>query len=453
MEEYMRTMVFRTHQKVVVVIYLVFCLFSSVFAYSGGSGIEADPYQIATVSDWNDLMKTSSHWTKYFIMTADVNLLGVALTPVGTSGTNFTGVFDGNEHIIYNADMNKPTTDYVGLFGRVGTAGQIHNLGIEGINIKGRSYVGGLAGGNYGNITDCFAAGAVSGSSTYVGGLVGRNSGTISGCYTVIIVTGSNNYVGGLAGNNTGTIQLCYAAGSVKGSGNVGGLTGIDSGDITSCYATGAVKGNSYVGGFAGSQSGGTVDICYSAGAVDGNSNVGGFLGSKSSGSVSSCFWDVNTSGRATSAGGTGKTTAEMKTLSTFTLEGWDFFGELENGYLDTWRMCVDGMYYPKLYWQFSPTDFACPDGVGLEELLALCEQWLLEKLSADLKPDGIVNFLDWAVFASGWQGDMNELADFTPQWLEQGAYSADIAPAPDGDGIVNMLDFAAFADDWLEGI
>ena len=73
--------------------------------YSGGSGEPNNPYQIATVSDWNDLMNISSDWNKRFIMTADVNLQGITLYPVGSSGEDFNGVFDGNGHIIRNANM------------------------------------------------------------------------------------------------------------------------------------------------------------------------------------------------------------------------------------------------------------------------------------------------------------------------------------------------------------
>ena len=46
---------FGTYRKVLGVAGIVFCLFSSVFAYSGGSGEPNDPYQIAAVSDWSDL--------------------------------------------------------------------------------------------------------------------------------------------------------------------------------------------------------------------------------------------------------------------------------------------------------------------------------------------------------------------------------------------------------------
>jgi hypothetical protein len=51
-----------------------------------------------------------------------------------------------------------------------------------------------------------------------------------------------------------------------------------------------------------------------------------GFIGSYVSGTITSCYWDTETSTKATSAGGagvTGKTTAQMKTLATYS--GWDF--------------------------------------------------------------------------------------------------------------------------------
>lgn len=52
---------------------------------------------------------------------------------------------------------------------------------------------------------------------------------------------------------------------------------------------------------------------------------------------VTNSYWDTQTSGQATSAGGTGKTTAQMKSQSTFT--GWDFLhiwsirAAVNNGY------------------------------------------------------------------------------------------------------------------------
>jgi hypothetical protein len=54
-------------------------------------------------------------------------------------------------------------------------------------------------------------------------------------------------------------------------------------------------------------------------------SNIGGFNGLLGVGSlITGCYWDTDTSGQATSDdGGTGKTTAQMKTKTTYS--GWDF--------------------------------------------------------------------------------------------------------------------------------
>ena len=40
--------------------------------YSGGSGTEADPYQIANATDLIYLSNHSGDWAKYFIQTADI---------------------------------------------------------------------------------------------------------------------------------------------------------------------------------------------------------------------------------------------------------------------------------------------------------------------------------------------------------------------------------------------
>jgi len=56
------------YKKTFVTISLVLCLFSTVFAkYSGGTGNSNSPYQIGTVSDWQELMATSADWAKHFI--------------------------------------------------------------------------------------------------------------------------------------------------------------------------------------------------------------------------------------------------------------------------------------------------------------------------------------------------------------------------------------------------
>jgi predicted secreted protein len=68
-------------------------------------------------------------------------------------------------------------------------------------------------------------------------------------------------------------------------------------------------------------------------------------------GTASGCFWDIETSGRTTSDGGEGKTTAEMQTASTFLDAGWDFVGETVNGPNDVWKI-AEGLDYPRLWWE-----------------------------------------------------------------------------------------------------
>jgi len=62
----------------------------------------------------------------------------------------------------------------------------------------------------------------------------------------------------------------------------------------------------------------------------------------------------MKTSNQITSAGGTGLTTAEMQTATTFLEAGWDFVDETENGPNDVWKMW-DGYDYPRLAWEPGP--------------------------------------------------------------------------------------------------
>ena len=92
------------------------------------------------------------------------------------------------------------------------------------------------------------------------------------------------------------------------------------------------------------------------------------------------------------------------------------------------------------------------------DDLAVFIRQWLRRELAWDVAPaerDHAVNLLDWAVFAQAWQSttDIYDLDDFTDQWLQHSAWSADIAPLPNGDDIVNMLDFARFIENWRKSI
>ena len=242
--------------------------------------------------------------------------IGFSSSYIGATPRAFTGVFDGGGHAIANLYVNRPSTDYIGLFGYIGSGGEVRNLGLAGVDVTGDDYVGGLVGRNYGGrIIASYAVGTVSGRDDAVGGLVGNNSGTISGSYAAGTVSGDGG-VGGLVGSNNGTIGGSYAAGTVSG-GNSGG---------------------SSVGGLAGSNYGGRISGSFAAGTVTGGDDVGGLVGSNSRGTISASYHDSQTSGlsvavgsddrnnngaidgteRAT-AGAEGKTTAELMGSTDYT--------------------------------------------------------------------------------------------------------------------------------------
>jgi hypothetical protein len=218
--------------------------------------------------------------------------------------------------------------------------------------VAGEWNAGGLAGSNHGAVTDSYSTGSGTGNY-YVGGLVGGNNGTVSNSFSTGSVVG-NYYVGGLTGSNSGTVSTSYSTGSVAGSSIVSSLVGINGRDATvsDSYSTGGVAGDYYVAGLVGVNFG-TVNNSYSGANVTGHEYVGGLLALNLGGNASSSFWDMETSGQVTSAGGTGKTTAEMQSITTFRGAGWDISaiisGATNSAYI--WNI-AHGQAYPFLSWQ-----------------------------------------------------------------------------------------------------
>ena len=188
----------------------VLCISGNLLAYSGGDGNTVNPYKIANVTDWQELTTKNGDWGSSFILTADVNMGGIDRGSVGNVDRQFTGVFDGNNNVISGAVINQPGSAYVGLFGYVGSGGQIRNLGVEDVNVTGDIYVGGLVGYNDGGtLTSCYATGSVTGTYICTGGLVGENFGlgSLTDCYATCSVTGIY-WVGGLVGVNSSALLL-----------------------------------------------------------------------------------------------------------------------------------------------------------------------------------------------------------------------------------------------------
>jgi len=329
-----------------ILIVVVVCVFSvrAQAKYSGGTGARNDPYRIATADDLNDIGNYPSDWDEHFLLVDDINLAGYTGTQLNLIGVwvdwwhpnnrPFTGLFDGNGHTISNFTYSCSGMDGIGLFraigGFYGTYGEIRDLGLLDPNVQAGAdgdYVGALVGVvDGGKVAGCYGeAGIVSGNN-WVGGLVGGNYGYLTDCFSTCTVVGDDD-VGGLVGisdmpevsNVPLLIINCCSASSAAGINNVGGMVGRNRGPVVDSYATGSVSGEDNVGGLVGENFwGGMAANCYSSGAVTATTHAGGLVGASDDGGASNSFWDVNTSGHGASAGGKPKTTPQMHDPNTF---------------------------------------------------------------------------------------------------------------------------------------
>ncbi len=300
----------------------------------GGDGSNGTPWQIADVYG---LQGISGFLNKSFTLVGDIDASGTSgwnagagFASIGNSSVNFTGLFDGQGHVISGLFINRPAQNNVGLFGLASNA-TLRNVILDNVNITGNGYVGGLVGSVAlgGNsqpalIENVGVTGRVTGNGHYVGGLLGQ------------IYTDAGNV----------TLRNAWADVVVAGKQRTGGLLGESWGSnilISNAYATGSVAGTRYVGGLVGYNDVGTIANTYSTGAVSGTSDLGGLAG-HSDKTITGSYWATDSSGQATSAGGTGKTTAQLKQLSTFA--GWNLSGT--GGDSTVWRI-YDGYTTPLL--------------------------------------------------------------------------------------------------------
>jgi hypothetical protein len=282
---------------------------------------------------------------------ADLDFSGRTYTSAVVTAV-FEGVFDGNDLTVSNL-MIDATVSHLGLFSSIETEGAVTNLNIENLTLLG-------------------------GMNSYAGGLTGQNDGFIKCCSLTASMVSGGVFVGGLVGynGNDGTVTDCYSNGLVTGEYDVGGLVGANYGNIMNCYSTISAIGGDSVGGLVGENGNVTCSVmdCYSTGSVSGNDDIGGMVG-LNFGSVTNSFWDINTSGMATSGGGTGQTTLEMQRLITFSGNGWDFWDD--DGDPADWMMLREDEDYPRLAWQtVIAGDIAGLYGVDLVDFAYLAGYW-----------------------------------------------------------------------------
>ena len=131
--------------------------------------------------------------------------------PLGDSGNEYTGTFDGNGKTITGLAIftNNGTA---GLADRLGEGGVIKNLTVSGATVE---------------TTD-----------NHTGIISSYTAGIIENCKVInSTVTGGGDYVGAIAGTNNGTIIACEVSGNttVTGTSHVAGIAGSNSGSIVAC--------------------------------------------------------------------------------------------------------------------------------------------------------------------------------------------------------------------------
>ncbi len=328
---------------ILISLYSLSSSFAQTATAPSGDGSSGNPYQIATWQNLYWITQNSAHWNDYYLQTANIDLNSASpaintwdsnkgWTPIGNSTTKFTGQYNGQNYTISGLYISRSTTDYQALFGYTNGA-TISYVGLTNGSISGQNYVGSLVGYcNGGSVSYCYNTGSVTGSSYVIGGLIGNlYSSSLSYSYnsgSASATSGSAwSYLGGLVGQSTySTISNCYNRGSVSSNyAPVGGLVGYnntDGGVVTNCYNSGSVSGYT--------------------GTIGGLYRLGGLVGDCCSGTVNNSYWDYQTAGTSSSPSGKGtsKTTAQMKTQSTFS--GWDF--------TTVWQISGgDGANYPSL--------------------------------------------------------------------------------------------------------
>jgi len=320
----------------------------SITEFAGGTGTPADPYQIATAEQLNNVRK---YLNSNYIMIADIDLANyLSVSGAGYNSNKgwipigvFTGLFDGNGHTIDHLFVTCGNSDsYRGLFSTLSGQGTVKNLGLLNVSITGTGVekIGAIAGmlNNTGYVFNCYTTGSIICTGGDVGGVVGLNfSGVINGCSSSVNVTGGWG-VGGISGGNYHSgaypsLQNCYATGNIAGNERVGGITGwAKSGTISSSYATGNVSGKKQVGGLVGYQE----SECTLKNSFALNSNVsrttgtevtfGRFVGERAGGAVANCYansaMSINPS-TYSGVDGTDISLTNARQKSTYSSNGW----------------------------------------------------------------------------------------------------------------------------------
>jgi hypothetical protein len=203
---------------------LLFCSNALFAQFAGGNGTPADPYQISTRGE---LEEVKNYLSSDFIVMNDIDLSGGNWTTmIGSIDTPFSGTFNGNGKIISNVTIVTESW-WSGFFSYA--TGVIKNIYLKDMLVTGTSILGGLVGQIDGaTIMNCAVSGSITGTGNIIGGIIGciyNNGGTVLNCWADVDVSGSIT-VGSIIAqcNNNATVSNCISMGSVKAEGRGAGM-------------------------------------------------------------------------------------------------------------------------------------------------------------------------------------------------------------------------------------
>lgn len=207
--------------------FLCWIVSSVAFALEQVDGV----YQIGTAQDLVSFsnMVASGSGSISGALTADIDMTDVTFTPIGSTNSKFTGEFNGQAHSIKNLILELEEQEYVGLFGVIGGGAYIHDVVIaKSCKIKGKAFVGGIAGGTNGGGTATFERCGNEANVTAIeqnaAGICGVSMGSQCGivilnCFNTAGIVANREAAAfcGWVGDNGSRVENSYNAGYVIG--------------------------------------------------------------------------------------------------------------------------------------------------------------------------------------------------------------------------------------------
>lgn len=206
-------------------------------------------YQISTFSDlvwFSDYVNTQKNTNANAKLTADIQQDSHSYSSIGTSANPYKGCFDGGGHSV-TMNLNNSNADHLGIFGVLTGGADIKNIIVKG-DIKGKQYVGGIAGAASGEgevkINCCGNDATITATGANAGGILGANienkaTVIITNCYNkgdIVSAKESGALTGGL-GKGGSKMENCYNTGSVVyGEMTATDFARNDGAELKNCY-------------------------------------------------------------------------------------------------------------------------------------------------------------------------------------------------------------------------